>query len=409
MKYIFCYIFLIQIKFFNEILMKIAFCTEYLHPQINGIAVRCHEMIQNFRKLGCNVTVYGPKAHIFTQIPIHTVTNPFNKKNRLALLPNFKLLINIFLKKYDVVHIVLPLFAWFPLIIFICKLSKTKVILSNHVNLTYYSNSYLKNKILIQISHWLIKRFYQFQNQYSDLILAPSIYDEIERFISKNKYQILKSGINTKLFYPKLKLKPNKRIIYVGRVSPEKNLNALIELFLLLPQDYSLSIIGDGPSLSELKEKYNKNQRVQFLGFIDHFQLAEYYHQADFHLVTSLSETFGFTIVESMACGTPVLYPKCNVFSSLYEKDFPDLMYDINNPNSFLKAVGYLEKNLTQLSNRCIEYAKNHSWENVSQSILQLYQSHTNTIPCNIQNPKKISYRFPIPFKQISIRQNLKV
>jgi glycosyltransferase involved in cell wall biosynthesis len=354
--------------------MKIAFCTEYLLPQINGIAVRCDEYLKHLSKENHIIDVYGPKSHSKTTSRIHTITNYWNKGNRIAILPNLKLLFNILMRRYDIVHVVLPLFAWFPLIALFTKMSGTKLILSNHVNLSFYSRSYFKSKILISICKIIIKYYYRFQNIVADMIMAPSNFEETQKFINPEKFQIIQTGIDTNLFQPKPKSLFEKEIIYVGRIAPEKHLDKLFNLFLLL-KDYKLTVIGDGPELPRLKKLYESNPNIQFLGFVDHSNLTPYYQKADFHLVSSLSETFGFTLIESMACGTPVIYPDCGVFRSLYLEKFPELIYDVNDESSFLRAVENLNENISSLSNRSIEYTERHSWESATKDLVRKYDN----------------------------------
>ncbi len=354
--------------------MNIAFCTEYLEPQINGIAVRCSQYIIHLRKLGNQVDVYGPKKHTLSSNSIHTVKNYFNKGNRLTVLPNLRLLINIFRKKYDAVHVVLPLFAWFPLIALATRISGTRLVLSNHVNLSYYTYSYLKNRLLVKICLHLVKKFYRYQDKVADLIMAPSKFDEIKQFISMKKFSIIKTAVDRNLFYPKITGSVHKQIIYVGRIAPEKNLDRLLDLFFTLDESFTLKMIGDGPELIRLKKRVQDNPRIQFLGFIPHSQLTIHFQNADFHLVTSLSETFGFTLIESMACGTPVIYPDCPVFDSLYGNDFPELKYKIDDNRSFLKSVDSLYENYEEFRKRSVEYSEKHSWLEASRSLMECYK-----------------------------------
>lgn len=354
--------------------MNIAFCTEYLLPQMNGIAVRCDEYLKHLKEQNHSVDVYGPDSHNKTTTGIHSITNYWNKGNRITVLPNLKLLFKILSGKYDIVHVVLPLFAWFPLIALFTKLSGTKLVLSNHVNLSYYSKSYFNSNLLVVICKLIINMYYRFQNLVADLIMAPSNYEETKKYIKPEKFQIIKTGIDTEVFCPYPKKNQKKEVIYVGRIAPEKQLDRLFELFLLL-NDYQLTVIGDGPELPRLKSLFSGNPNIKFLGFVNHDQLTPYYQRADFHLVSSLSETFGFTLIESMACGTPVIYPDCGVFRSLYLNDFPELMYDINDDSSFLNAVDRLNNNLETLSLRSIDYSQKHSWESATRDLVKNYSN----------------------------------
>jgi glycosyltransferase involved in cell wall biosynthesis len=88
-------------------------------------------------------------------------------------------------------------------------------------------------------------------------------------------------------------------VLYVGRVSKEKNLDVLCEL-----QDkYNIEIVGGGPYLEHLKKTYS---RVKFLGYQKGSELADSYARADVFAFPSKTDTFGIVIIEALSIGTPV-------------------------------------------------------------------------------------------------------
>jgi glycosyltransferase involved in cell wall biosynthesis len=108
------------------------------------------------------------------------------------------------------------------------------------------------------------------------------------------------------------KYRDNKIILlYVGRVSREKNLDAFCELDVsgCVPTTAEVIkvIVGDGPYKKKLQKKYSD---VRFVGYKFGEVLAKYYQSADVFVFPSRVDTFGIVILESMACGTPVAaYP----------------------------------------------------------------------------------------------------
>jgi len=92
-------------------------------------------------------------------------------------------------------------------------------------------------------------------------------------------------------------------VLYVGRVSKEKNLEDLCEL----EDKFNIEIVGGGPHLEYLKDKYKK---VRFLGYQSGVELANSYARADVFAFPSKTDTFGIVIIESLSIGTPVAaYP----------------------------------------------------------------------------------------------------
>lgn len=94
------------------------------------------------------------------------------------------------------------------------------------------------------------------------------------------------------------------KFLYLGRLSPEKNLDLVIEYFAK-NADYHLSIVGDGPLRDELQNKASEN--IEFLGHVPNEQLYDVFSSHDVLLLPSFSETWGLVIEESLYFGLPVI------------------------------------------------------------------------------------------------------
>lgn len=95
-----------------------------------------------------------------------------------------------------------------------------------------------------------------------------------------------------------------RKFLYVGRLSPEKNLPLLLEAFRTLPE-LQLTIIGFGPQETELKATATPN--IRFLGAINNAELPAHYKAADIFILPSESEPWGLVVEEALNCGTPVI------------------------------------------------------------------------------------------------------
>ena len=87
--------------------------------------------------------------------------------------------------------------------------------------------------------------------------------------------------------------------LYVGRVAVEKN----IEAFLRSVHPGTKVVVGDGPSLAALRNRYPD---ALFLGALHGAALASAYASADVFVFPSRTDTFGLVMIEALACGTPV-------------------------------------------------------------------------------------------------------
>ncbi|WP_339409923.1 glycosyltransferase family 4 protein [Pseudomonas sp. EA_35y_Pfl2_R5] len=108
-------------------------------------------------------------------------------------------------------------------------------------------------------------------------------------------------GVDTRLFRPALM--PVRQVkavfLYVGRIAPEKN----IEAFLALDLPGEKQVIGDGPQREALQAAY---PQVRFLGYQHGQALAEAFQQASVLVFPSRTDTYGLVMLEALACGTPV-------------------------------------------------------------------------------------------------------
>jgi glycosyltransferase involved in cell wall biosynthesis len=92
---------------------------------------------------------------------------------------------------------------------------------------------------------------------------------------------------------------PKPIFLYCGRVAPEKNLDAFLQLDL----PGSKVIVGDGPATAELRQRFPD---AVFTGFKTGDDLARHVAGADVFVFPSRTDTFGVVMLEAMACGLPV-------------------------------------------------------------------------------------------------------
>lgn len=104
-----------------------------------------------------------------------------------------------------------------------------------------------------------------------------------------------------------------KRLVSVGRLSPEKGFIDLLKMFNILHKDYPdwrLDIIGDGVEKDKL-EKYIKDhdlEKVVLLhGFRDKEYIDEILQKSAIYLLTSYTESFGIVLIEAMSHGVPCI------------------------------------------------------------------------------------------------------
>jgi glycosyltransferase involved in cell wall biosynthesis len=141
------------------------------------------------------------------------------------------------------------------------------------------------------------------------------------------------------------------RYLYVGRISTEKNLEYLIEIFN--DNGKMLTIVGDGPIFDTLFSKANSN--IQFLGYVDNKSLASIYLQHDIFILPSYSEPWGLVIDEALWFGLPVIVSE-NVGSSedLVIKTKTGGVFKLNNNLSLEATLFEVEENYLMYKNNVL-------------------------------------------------------
>ena len=129
-----------------------------------------------------------------------------------------------------------------------------------------------------------------------------------------DKLRIFPRGLDTELFNPSMReedywIKRGAKgpvLLYVGRVSKEKDLHLLADVMPTLRQKvgpFTLAIVGEGPYRAELEKLL---PGAIFTGILSGRELGVAYASADLFVFPSTTDTFGNVVVEAMAAGLPV-------------------------------------------------------------------------------------------------------
>jgi len=181
-------------------------------------------------------------------------------------------------------------------------------------------------------------------------------------FAKSSKAKLMPVGIDTKIFirHPEVE-KITKSILYLGRISPIKNLDLLIKSLGLLRKktnDFSLFVVGasgenDQNYLASIKQQIvdlKIDKQVFFLGNVPNNKTAAVYNRYQIFVNLTNSGSLDKTIFEAMSCETPVLVSNRYFVNSLppecffKENDAGDLMnklsYFLNRPHAELAKTG---------------------------------------------------------------------
>jgi glycosyltransferase involved in cell wall biosynthesis len=167
---------------------------------------------------------------------------------------------------------------------------------------------------------WMWKYILWFYSQ-MDVIFAPSqstAAELIDSGIEPRKIRVYPRGVDLERFHPdkrngflenRFGLQPGVKLLYVGRVSKEKNLEMLGRVFKEISRNRDsmhLVVVGDGPYLKDMQREL-AGSPVTFTGYLEGEDLAAVYASCDLFIFPSTTDTFGNVVLEAQASGIPVI------------------------------------------------------------------------------------------------------
>lgn len=321
---------------------KLLIVSDAWHPQINGVVNTLVRTKIELEKLGWSVTVISPQQ--FSTIPC-----PTYPEIRLSL--TLPITIGRMIRKIspDYVHIAtegpLGLMArnW-------CLRHKRAFTTSYHTRFP----EYLSARVPIS-PNYLYAWLRRFHNASSGCMVATNtLHNDLT---SRGFTHLLDwgRGVDAELFHPDKQMNsslpedlPRPIQLYVGRVAIEKN----IEAFLETNQPGTKVVVGGGPALEALKERY---PGVVFTGPKKGEDLAATYADADVFVFPSKTDTYGIVLLEALASGLPVAaYPVMGPLDVITDEKVGALREDLDEA---------IEAALQLDSKDCRAFAETRSWQ----------------------------------------------
>jgi len=228
-------------------------------------------------------------------------------------------------------------------------------------------------------------------NQHAVTVVASERLARVLRDWGVHNVRVLGLGVNTEIFRPagtgteaiRRSLGVNSGqtlLLYVGRLSKEKNTATLLRAFRSLqrlrPNEFHLLIIGDGPERTQLR---NAQLRIRNLSWIrycaDPCELAGYYRAADLFVHPGVQETFGLAALECQACGTPVVGIRGSYMDNIICHDQDSWAVE-NSPDALAKAIDECrDRKLTVLGRNAARVARSlYSWPRVFDELFCIYR-----------------------------------
>jgi phosphatidylinositol alpha-mannosyltransferase len=367
----------------DERSLRIALVTEYYYPHLGGVCEHVHFFAREARRRGHHVDVIT--SHIPGAEPQPNVirlgrSQPVycnGSQARITMGWNLRRDVRRALRegRYDIVHVHSPLTPVLPILAI--EEADCPVIGTFH---TYFDRS---------VGYTLGRRFFQKRLDMLSAAVAVSHSTTValDRYFEAD-WQIIPNGIDTDVFSPDAPPPPGLEkdvptILFLGRLDPRNGLTTLIESFRRVKsrgnrgRQARLVVVGDGPLREHYYKQANGDKDIVFVGAVLEGRPSYYAHSSVYACPTTKA-SFGITLLESMACETPVVCSDILGFRDVVVDGREALMVPCGDRDALADALVRVldDQGLAiQLSTTGRQNALEYSWERVTSQVLDVYQS----------------------------------
>ncbi len=375
--------------------MRIAIITENFLPKLDGVTRTLARLLEYLQENQHQALLLGPESgmeHYAGAEIVGTagVPLPFYPELKFNFFrPLFMRRLNDF--HPDIIHLVDPIFLG-TIGLGAAKFLKKPVVSSFHTNIPAYCGYFGFPQLTKPM--W---SYYRALHSQCALTFCPS--PSMASLLQKYGFQNLRiwsRGVDTGLFRPQCRSQQLRDawlagrdrpeqitvLLYVGRVSWEKNLRLLTQAYKKMDHEHChLVIVGDGPALKEIQHEV-AGLPVTFTGYLKGEELARAYASADIFAFPSTSETFGQVVLEAMASGLPVAGVYSEGVCDLVQHERTGLLLDTDMLDEDAQSRGYLEhlQRLVQyaperhaMGQAALKEASLRSWSKAMDSLLSGY------------------------------------
>ena len=325
--------------------MRVLVATDAWHPQVNGVVRTLEALARSARDLGVDIQFLSPQG--FRSMPMPTYPSL-----RLALPSARAIAARIQEIEPDSIHIATegPI-GWAARAY--CRRHGFAFTTSYTTRFPEYVS--VRTGMPLALGYAVMRQFHAA----SSMVMVAT--DSLRHELAGRGFRRLgfwTRGVDTNLFRPdepaELDL-PRPIFMTMGRVAVEKNLEA----FLALDLPGTKVVIGDGPQLTTLQQRY---PGTVFLGEKKGRELSAHLAAADVFVFPSLTDTFGVVQLEALACGVPVAaFPVTGPLDVISDRPIGALSEDLR--AACLRA-------LEMSRETCRNFALERSWESSARQFM---------------------------------------
>ena len=327
--------------------LRIALFTETFLPRIDGTVTRLCHTLRHLRQAGHRLLVIAPSGGLsdFEGARIHGVPGfPFPLYPELKLSiprPSIGKVLAAF--RPHLVHATHPVLLGSSAFHYSSKYGLPLVV-SYHAHLPKWLHYYGLGRL-----EPLVWRLTRAAYNRADLVLATS--GVVKKSLQEHgleRVQLWPYGVDTEGFHPRYASEQmrarltqansrDKLLLYVGRLSAEKNIEQCRPVLEALP-GARLALVGDGPHRRKLEEHF-AGTPTYFAGYMQGEELASAFASADVFFLPSRTETLGLVVLEAMASGCAVVAVAAGGITDIVQDGITGRLYQPGDEAGAIAAV----------------------------------------------------------------------
>jgi len=364
--------------------MRIALVTEYYYPHFGGVTEHVHNLALCYRRMGhepivltSNMKGQGEDETFVRRVGQSQLVYANGSFGRITIGWNLGKRVEKILRqeRADIVHVHSALV---PTLSMLAQQAGEKI----GIPVVATFHSWWPRSIACRLLRQPLQK--QIDAIWAKIAVSEPVVHANERYFQAD-WEIIPNGVDVGYFHPNGRLPMDAfargpRLLFLGRLDPRNGLPTLFEAMPEILRHYPrtlLWVVGDGILFRHYQRQAVELQdRVQFVGGIRE-ERPSYYGSSDLYLCPTTRASFGITLLEAMACGTPLVVSNIVGFRELVNGGKEAVMVPPLDARAWARAVIELisaPQRRVAMGLAGLQKAASFAWPRIAERVVSVYE-----------------------------------